>query len=289
MNSLNIFLCPNLDKPKCAEYLSEACEILLSHGCRLYANISLKDSIKNQAVTYANPQEVVPLCDYIVVVGGDGTILKHAKTFARYDKAVLGINSGRLGFMATLEHDEIKLLPRLLDGSFTVSERMMLKAVAELSNGETKEFTALNDIVFSKGDGCKIADFVVSKNENVVTSIRADGLIFSTPTGATAYSLSAGGPLIEPELDCIEFTQICPHSLFARSMLFSPDSRLEVSYCASSGAGVRLEVDGVAELVLGDSDRVRIMRSERVVKLIDITGGSFYDSVNRKLVRPLKD
>lgn len=271
------------------EYLRKACDILLKLKCTLYAEKILEDKIGIKAVTYGNPKELIPDCDYMIVIGGDGTILKHAKTFAKYDKAILGINSGRLGFMATLEHDEIELLSRLVDGSFSVSKRMMLRAVASLSGGEIKEFTALNDIVFSKSDGCKIADFVVSKNENVVTSIRADGLIFSTPTGASAYSLSAGGPLIEPELDCIEFTQICPHSLFARSMLFSPDSQLEISYSANSDAGVRLEVDGVNELALGVGDKVRIMRSESVVKLIDITGSSFHDTVNRKLVRPLKD
>lgn len=271
------------------EYLREACDILLKHNCRLFAEKVLEEKIGIEAVTYGDASKLVPDCDYMLVIGGDGTILKHAKTFAKYDKAILGINSGRLGFMATLEHDEISLLSRLTDGSFSISKRMMLSAVAELSNGETREFTALNDIVFAKGDGLKIADFVVSKNDNVVTSIRADGLIFSTPTGATAYSLSAGGPLIEPELDCIEFTQICPHSLFVRSMLFSADSQLEVSYSSNSSAGVRLEVDGVTELVLSASDRVRIMRSHSVVKLIDITGSSFHDTVNRKLVRPLKD
>lgn len=271
------------------EYLEKACKILLDKGCKLYADIELKEQINIQSVSYGNPEVHVEKCDYIIVVGGDGTILKHAKTFAGHNKAILGINSGRLGFMATLEHDEIELLSRLFDGTFAISKRMMLKAVARLSDGQIKEFTALNDIVFSKDNGCKIADFVVTKNDNVITSIRADGLIFSTPTGATAYSLSAGGPLIEPELDCIEFTQICPHSLFARSMLFSPDSVLEVSYSPNGCAGVRLEVDGVNELLLGNNDRVEIMRSESVVSLIDITGSSFYDSVNRKLVRPLKD
>ncbi len=285
---MKIFLCPNLEKKACMEYLHEACEILISKGCGLYADKALSGYIDDKSVVFGTPSELVPTCDCILVVGGDGTILKHAKKFALYKKAVLGLNSGRLGFMATLEHNEINLLERFCDGDYTVSNRMMLKAVAHLKSGEIKEFDALNDIVFAKGDGCKIADFEVSKNGNVVTSIRADGLIFSTPTGATAYSLSAGGPIIEPELDSIEFTQICPHSLFARSMLFTPDSELTVKYSANNNPAVRLEVDGVAKLLISPDDRVSIMRSEKVVSLIDISGSSFYDSVNRKLARPLK-
>lgn len=289
VTDLKIYISPNLEKKTCLEYMHKACDILLSQGCQLYADESIKNELCLKSATYGDPDEMVSMCDYILVVGGDGTILRHAKRFAKHNKAILGLNSGRLGFMATLEHDEIDLLKDFCEGRFTVSKRMMLKAVAQLENGQTKEFTALNDVVFSKGTGCKIADFVVEKNESVITALRADGLIFSTPTGATAYSLSAGGPLIEPQLDCIEFTQICPHSLFARSMIFSPDSEISVCYNAATNPHVTVEVDGVAELKLTPGDKVRIMRSENEVKLIDITGSSFYDLVNMKLIKPLKD
>lgn len=289
VTDLKIYISPNLEKKTCLEYMHKACDILLSQGCQLYADESIKNELCLKSATYGDPDEMVSMCDYILVVGGDGTILRHAKRFAKHNKAILGLNSGRLGFMATLEHDEIDLLKDFCEGRFTVSKRMMLKAVAQLENGQTKEFTALNDVVFSKGTGCKIADFVVEKNESVITALRADGLIFSTPTGATAYSLSAGGPLIEPQLDCIEFTQICPHSLFARSMIFSPDSEISVCYNAATNPHVTVEVDGVAELRLTPGDKVRIMRSENEVKLIDITGSSFYDLVNMKLIKPLKD
>lgn len=289
VTDLKIYISPNLEKKTCLEYMHKACDILLSQGCQLYADESIKNELCLKSATYGDPDEMVSMCDYILVVGGDGTILRHAKRFAKHNKAILGLNSGRLGFMATLEHDEIEQLKDFCEGRFTVSKRMMLKAVAQLENGQTKEFTALNDVVFSKGTGCKIADFVVEKNESVITALRADGLIFSTPTGATAYSLSAGGPLIEPQLDCIEFTQICPHSLFARSMIFSPDSEISVCYNAATNPHVTVEVDGVAELKLTPGDKVRIMRSENEVKLIDITGSSFYDLVNMKLIKPLKD
>ena len=289
VTDLKIYISPNLEKKTCLEYMHKACDILLSQGCQLYADESIKNELCLKSATYGDPDEMVSMCDYILVVGGDGTILRHAKRFAKHNKAILGLNSGRLGFMATLEHDEIEQLKDFCEGRFTVSKRMMLKAVAQLENGQTKEFTALNDVVFSKATGCKIADFVVEKNESVITALRADGLIFSTPTGATAYSLSAGGPLIEPQLDCIEFTQICPHSLFARSMIFSPDSEISVCYNAATNPHVTVEVDGVAELKLTPGDKVRIMRSENEVKLIDITGSSFYDLVNMKLIKPLKD
>lgn len=284
----NIFLCPNTDKPHCAEYLKKASDILTENGCRLFAEKSLQGKINDGRVQYGSLEELMPRCDFVLVIGGDGTILKHAKKLAGYGKAILGLNCGRLGFMATLEHNELELLNDFCMGRYYVSERMTLKAEVFTASGETHSFCALNDVVFSKTDGCKISDFVVSKGDTVVSALRADGIVFSTPTGATAYSLSAGGPLIEPELECIEFTQICPHSLFARSMIFTPDSRLGVTFQSGSCEKVLLVVDGVNELYLSAGDRAVVSRSESVVRLIDITGDSFHRSISKKLMTPLK-
>lgn len=288
---MNIFLCPNTDpkyKKTCLDYMGKACEILRANGCGLYADNSLSDYIDIQGVSFGETQEIVPLCDFILVSGGDGTILRHAKKLSQYGKAILGLNSGRLGFMATLEHDEMELLEDFCKGNYYVSERMMLEAKVFLKSGESHCYTALNDVVMMKSVGCKIADYEVSKRDTVVSSLRADGLIFSTPTGASAYSLSAGGPLIEPELECIEFTQICPHSLFARSMIFSPDSVLKARFETNNNAKVILSIDGVNEVYLTQDDYVLISQSESTVKLIDITGNSFTNSINKKLMMPLK-
>lgn len=287
---MKVYVHPNLDKVNCKAYVTTACEILNSHGVLLFADEALRDELGHIiGLQFGEPVELVKACDVILVAGGDGTILKCARKTAVFNKPLLGLNSGRLGFMATLEHTELELLNDFCDGKYTLDSRMMISAVVSLENGAVKKYVALNDIVLSKGDGCKIADFEVSKNATVVSALRADGLIFSTPTGATAYSLSAGGPIIEPVLDCIEFTQICPHSLFARSMIFSPDSELSVKYNAINNANVILTVDGECKMSLSQNDKVLITRSEQRIQLIDIKGSNFHDSINRKLMRPLKD
>ena len=149
-------------------------------------------------------------------------------------------------------------------------------------------FHALNDVVISKRHNSKIADFEVSKEGVIISSLRADGIIFSTPTGATAYSMSAGGPIIEPDLECIEFTQICPHSLFARSMVFSASSELTVRCHANLDAKAMVTVDGENVFEIGVNDRIIVQRSEYSIELIDLIGGSFFNSVNSKLMQPLK-
>lgn len=285
---MKIYISPNPEKEHCLEYTKKACDILVANGCELYADEELKSIIKDDRIVFGAPEDIVGSCDLILVSGGDGTILKHSKKLSGYGKAILGLNCGRLGFMATLEHDELYLLDDFCKGHYSVSDRMMIEAKVILKSGEVKSFAALNDIVFMKSEDCKIADFKVTKGEAVVSELRADGLIFSTPTGATAYSLSAGGPLIEPELECIEFTQICPHSLFARSMIFSPDSVLTVSFSSKVSGNVILTADGVGELSLSPSDRVEIRRCASRVSLIDITGNSFYNSISKKLMTPMK-
>ncbi len=280
-----VYLSPNLEKENCLEYTKKACEILAANGCRVFADESLKGFFNG--IIFGKPEELLPQCDIILVSGGDGTILKHAKKYSAYDKAILGLNCGRLGFMATLEHDELHLLEKLCEGSYRISERMLIQADVT-SSGEKRTFTALNDIVFMKSEGCKIADFCVTKEDAVVSSLRADGLIFSTPTGATAYSLSAGGPLIEPEMQCIEFTQICPHSLFARTMIFTSDSSLNVTFSSKGGGKVILTVDGVDEMHISESDSVQISKALGSVKLVDITGNSFHNSISKKLMTPMK-
>lgn len=280
-----VYLSPNLEKENCLEYTKKACEILANNGCAVFADESLKGFF--DGIVFGKTEELLTQCDIILVSGGDGTILKHAKKYSAYDKAILGLNCGRLGFMATLEHDELHLLEKLCDGSYRISERMLIQADVT-SSGEKKTFTALNDIVFMKSEGCKIADFCVTKEDAVVSSLRADGLIFSTPTGATAYSLSAGGPLIEPEMQCIEFTQICPHSLFARTMIFTPDSSLNVTFSSKGSGKVILTVDGVDEMHITESDSVQISKALGSVKLVDITGNSFHNSISKKLMTPMK-
>lgn len=287
---MKLFVFPNLNKTNCKNYTIQASNILFENGAELFMEKKYeKDFSELGYVKFRQTEDIIDLCDYILAVGGDGTILKCSGIASEHNKPLLGLNCGRLGFMATLEHTELDLLKTFCEGSFTLDKRMMIDVEVMGPRGSIAKFTGLNDIVAFKDSGCKIADFTVSKKGSVISSLRADGLIFSTPTGATAYSLSAGGPIIEPDMECIEFTQICAHSLFARSMIFSDNSLIEVKAKTSKNAGLLLTVDGNEVMKLTDENYLHITKSEKHIELIDIKGGSFFSSVNRKLMQPLKE
>lgn len=286
---LNIYILPNLQKDNSECYVKKAVEILENNGAELSMSEKYKKVFSDiKSIEFSDEDKLVSKCDTVLAVGGDGTILKASMPASKYDKPILGLNCGRLGFMCTLEHNELDLLNNLFKGDFDVQKRIMLDGEIIKQDGSVKAFTALNDIVASKPPHSKISDFEVSKSGKVVSSIRADGLIFSTPTGATAYSLSAGGPIIEPDMECIEFTPICPHSLLSRTMIFSKTSKLTVKFFTNSSECFGLSVDGVSKDDISSKDILKISASDKYIKLIDIKGGSFFDSVNSKLMRPLK-
>ena len=239
-------------------------------------------------VVFLDVETCAEKCDIIIAVGGDGTILSASNLACLCNKRLLGINCGRLGFMANLEYNELELLNNLLNGNFSTEKRMMLDIVVN-RKGIKESYTVLNDVVISKPGKSKIADFSVVKNGIPVSHIRADGVIFSTPTGATAYSLSAGGPIIEPDMECFEFTPICPHTLLSRTIIFSKNTKLTVGFSSSCGdASFNIFADGTELDSIASDDSVEISLSDRYIELIDIKGGSFFNSVTNKLMKPLK-
>lgn len=286
---MTTFIYPNLNKHHAKECTEQAIKVLHGIGAMVCMQNEYKDVFSPIFCEFGEVHELLPDCDNIVVIGGDGTILKCAGIAVKYDKAILGINCGRLGFMATLEYDRLDELSALLNGKYSVSERMMLDAYISKNGVRTKLGTALNDIVLSKGVHCTIADFTIYRGNQAVSALRADGVIFSTPTGASAYSLSAGGPLIEPDISCIEVTQICPHSLFARSMIFSPDITLMAGCTASNGEKAVISIDGDYNFELDEVEKLYVRRSESVLKIISLENENFFNSINNKLMKPLKE
>ncbi len=168
-------------------------------------------------------------CDLLIVVGGDGTILDAAKNLCGSASPVLGINMGRVGYMTELNPDEIGLIPSIIEGNYDVETRMML----EVSSGSAEDgcvYRALNDVVINNAKFSQVIDLTLSEGGRVAGRYRADGLILSTSTGSTAYTVAAGGPVIDPRLDCICATPVCPHTFFSKPTVFPPDSVLEVSF-----------------------------------------------------------
>lgn len=282
---MRIIIFPNLMKKDAYSCTYNVCRLLLSYKAEVYMDVQYKSKFANLGVRFGNFDELVHDADIAVAIGGDGTILKCAARMIGCQTKLLGINTGRLGFMASVEKHEIGSLKGLFNNSYSISDRMMLTAQLNTDEG-TQEYHALNDIVVS-GSFSKIADFDVYVNKNLIGNYRADGVVFSTPTGSTAYSLSAGGPIIEPELECIEMNLICPHSLFTRPMVYSADKVLTLVH-GSADNRICFCVDGNEPSVLQKGQKLKIKKSEHKIRLIDITGITFYDSLNKKLMQSLK-
>lgn len=286
---MTVYIYPNLKKHNALECTVEACGILHSNGVRVIMRSEYLSVVGLDYVKYIDDDSAIGECDVIICIGGDGTILRAAAMAIKYGCAVLGINCGRLGFMSSLEKSDISRLNDFCRGNYSIESRMMLDVVITQADGTTITSHALNDAVISHGVASKIQDFTVIADGVVVSSLRADGLIFSTPTGSSAYSLSAGGPLIEPTIDCIEFTQICPHSLFSRTMLIAPNRVIEVKYNADKGSKIAVRVDGRTPIMLNPLDRLFVRKSEYRVDFIDMSANNYFNSIGTKLMQPTKE
>ncbi len=220
-------------------------------------------------------------CDLAIAIGGDGTIIHTAKCAAAFGKPVLGINSGRLGFTAGLERTELHDLSRLIDGQYDTEERMLLDITVDGEDGAV-QFSALNEAVISRGALSRMIEVSVQNNGQPVSDYQADGVIVATPTGSTAYSLSAGGPIVDTALRCLLLTPICPHSLHSRPYIFEQDAVLTLTP-QKGESPVFVTVDGEEAIRIADGGAVRIARSKACAKLIKLHHKPFYRVLNDKL------
>lgn len=215
--------------------------------------------------------------DIIITIGGDGTIIHAAKAGAILNIPILGINAGRIGYLANLSSDELSLLTKLKTGDFFTEERMLLEV--ELND---KIYHCLNEAVISKGSLSRMIDIDLCV-DNSNFSYRADGVIASTPTGSTAYSMSAGGPIVDPLLDLFIITPICSNSLYDRPIILNGDSVINVNTDGPQGAEVFLTIDGEFSVKIERGDSLKIRRAKHTVKLIKIKDSSFYETLSEKM------
>ena len=219
-------------------------------------------------------------CDIAVVLGGDGSMMHVAKHAAEFGLPVLGVNGGTVGFMAGVEMDQLDRLERLMSGAYKTEARMMLEVTLKRPDGDL-HFTALNEAVVSHGNLSRLVQLEVFSDGRSVSTYRADGVIVATPTGSTAYSLSAGGPIVDPSLNCMLLTPICPHAMHTRPYLFS--DRNELTVTAKSEA--YLTVDAEQAIPLTPQDRVVITRHTTDARLITLKENeAFYDILTKKLI-----
>lgn len=222
--------------------------------------------------------------DVAAVIGGDGTMLHAVARLGDFDKPVAGINIGTLGFLTSCTDAEIPHFARALAaGRHTTSVRMLLRATVYRSGRPAQEFTALNEITLARGETGRLVSLRAMVNGEMLNHYRADGLIVATPTGSTAYSLAAGGPLIAPGAAVMLITPICPHSLSQRALVLSDDSVIELSAEDRDKAPMLFTVDGRESVRIGEGDHIDVRKSEHSFHLLRLEGRSFYEALRLKL------
>ena len=220
--------------------------------------------------------------DLVVVLGGDGTLLAAGRA-VRPGVPILGVNLGRLGFLTEIGRAELyPSLVEILAGRFEVEERSLLEITLVRARGGTAAYRVFNDAVIAKSALSRIIELTLKADGGLVTTYRSDGLIISTPTGSTAYSLSAGGPIVNPLLPIVLLTPICPHTFSLRPIVVPDTCLIEVTL-ETEGAEVYLTLDGQEGTMLACRDAVRLTRAASGVRLVRLSGRSFYDNLRGKL------
>ncbi|MGI5970316.1 MAG: NAD(+)/NADH kinase [Oscillospiraceae bacterium] len=240
---------------------------------------------KPAGIKLSSIPEALSGAELMICFGGDGTILHAAREAALRQIPILGVNLGQCGFMAEISPDEVHLFPHALNGDYTIDERMMLSATVVREGEDIYSELALNDAIIGKGFVSRVVDLSVYSDDQLISSLCGDGVIISTPTGSTAYSMSAGGPVIEPKLDCMLITPICTHSVQARSFVLAPERIVTVRVGELSGKAAYISCDGRTPFELLSGDVIRAVRSSHRVKLLHLKNKSFFDDVGEKLER----
>jgi NAD+ kinase len=222
--------------------------------------------------------------DLVIVIGGDGTLLRAAHMISSYDTRLLGINVGRLGFLTDIPPEEIgERINEVLDGDYEEEERPILRSYVSREGQDLEPHDAINDVVITKWNIARLITLETYVNGRFVNSQRSDGLIVATPTGSTAYALSGGGPILHPALDALALVPICPHTLSNRPIVVSGQSRIEIVVGTPEFDQARLTCDGEIYCELAPGDRVLIEKADRCVRLIHPPGHDHFATLRAKL------
>ena len=269
---------PNLDKRGSSDTVEKMASFFKECGITAY----LPDSICCAGYELLPEDELFKIADVIVTIGGDGTIIRFAKRAAADGKPVLGINAGRVGYLANIEQNEYQLLSKLKSGEYRIEERMMLHITVKENGNVVGEFDALNDAVISSGYLSRIIDVTASVDGGDVITYHSDGLIAATPTGSTAYSMSAGGPVIDPTMKCVCLTPICSHTLAAKPILVGSKKTIKLKAFSKKRTDIYMSVDGRKVANIKPFTEIYITESKQAVKLVRLNDRSFYKTLSLK-------
>ena len=274
---MNAAVIPNLDKRGSSQVVEKLGIILKECDIKAY----LPENITYENFGHLPEEQLYKTADVIITIGGDGTIIRYAKRAALDGKPVLGINAGRMGYLADIEQNELELIKKLKTGEYAVEKRMML-SVSVCENGrKLSEYNALNDAVIVSGFISRIIDISASVGNDSI-SYRADGLILSTPTGSTAYSMSAGGPVIDPLTQSMCITPICSHSLSAKPILLGADNTVKLKAYSKKRTDIFLTVDGRKVCAIRPYTEIYVQKSKQYAMLVRLNDRSFYKTLSAK-------
>ena len=276
---MKITVIPNLTRENARKVTLEVLKKLNELGFEYMMSDEMRDEFPDSGAVFLPLDSAVSQSDILIPVGGDGTIIHSAK----HKKPVLGINAGRLAFMAGLEPTELELLSALKDGHYITDKRMVLRATIEKDGEVLNEKFCINDVVAARGAQIKLLEISVECDSNLINRYYSDGIIVATPTGSTAYTLSAGGPVVDPEIESILMTPICTHSLFSRSLIFKSGSVLTLY--SSSDEEMSVSCDGEDSITVPAGAVLKVCKAPFMSEFIRIKTDTFLDILNNKLAQ----
>lgn len=282
----NFFVISNIDRDPGQKKAMEICTYIKEQGgeCGVLSMKRIGSGCEDVSEELSQIPENV---ECAIVLGGDGTIIQAAPEMARRNIPVIGINLGRLGFLAEIEYDDmIMALDKLIRDDYFLESRMMLEGTANVGGREVSGNMALNDIVITRTGAMRVVDYDVYVNDKLLTTINGDGVVISTPTGSTGYSMSAGGPIVEPGAMVILLTPISAHNLSSRPVVLSPDDEIKIQVVSSrydDASFVRASFDGGKSFDMDKNDYIKISKAMVETKVLKISKESFLDVLSRKL------
>jgi NAD+ kinase len=270
--------------PSVSDALLRVNQILQNQDIEVLLDQNTAEQITDLDLKTATRREIGENCDLAIVVGGDGTLLDAARSLSDHGVPIVGVNLGRLGFLADVSPKEVETkLEEILGGEYTEEERFLLHASVEREGKVIAEGDALNDIVIHKWEVARMIEFDTRINNQYVHTHRSDGLIVSTPTGSTAYALSGGGPILHPGLDVVTIVPICPHTLSNRPIVVASNSIIEITVTEGGRNDGQLTCDGQLHHRLEMGDKVRVEAKARKLRLLHPSGYDYYQILRAKL------
>lgn len=277
-----IGLIANSEKVDCRNLVRKAARLIEATSREVISDAATARLAGLKGATSPDAAHLTKEVDLLIVFGGDGTMLRVAREIAGSDTPIVGINAGGLGFLTDVQAHQLPVaLKQIFGGEIRLESRPLIEAWGEFC-GVSMQLLALNDFVITRGAAPRLIDLEVSINNEVMTRYRCDGLIVSTPTGSTAYSLAAGGAVVTPNADVFELTPICAHTLSNRSVILGMSSLIAVKVLSKRVETI-LTADGQPPVILKAGDVINIRRSRHSIRLLHLAGSSFFETLRRKL------